>query len=105
MRRREPATPVVHPDEENLLTLRELAELSGLEQALIQELTEAGFLTPAPGRARVFPAPSLTIARRAYRLQVDFDLDESGVVLALTLLQRIETLEARLRELECRLGQ
>lgn len=92
-------------DEENLLTLSEMVELSGLEGGLIQELSEAGFLDLAPGLTGTFRAVSLTVARRAFRLRTDFGLDESGVVLALTLLQRIEALEARLRELECRLGQ
>jgi chaperone modulatory protein CbpM len=97
--------PVLVLDQECLLTLGELAELSGLERTLIQELAEAGLLTMAPGRDQTFTALSLTVARRARRLRADFALEESGVVLALTLLQRIEALEAKVRELQCRSGQ
>lgn len=97
--------PVLVLDEECLLSLDELAEISGLERTLIEELAEAGLLTLAPGRDQTFTALSLTIARRARRLRADFALEESGVVLALTLLQRIEALEASLRELQCRSGQ
>jgi len=94
------------PDEDGPFSLAELTELSGLSQAVIQELLEAGLLEQAAlsGAAWTFKAGSLTLARRARRLRADFELNDSGIVLALTLLQRIEALEARLRELECQLG-
>jgi MerR-like DNA binding protein len=55
------------------------------------------------GADLAFDPSSVTLARRARRLGVDFDLNDAGVVLALTLLSRIEALEERLRELECQL--
>jgi chaperone modulatory protein CbpM len=95
----------VPPDEELALSLADLAELSGLGAPLIQELSEAGLLevTGSTLGGGTYTARSLTVARRARRLRIDFALDEAGTVLALTLFERIETLEARLRELECRL--
>ena len=93
------------PDEDGPLSLAELAEISGLSEAVIRELLEAGVLQEGSfsGAGWSFHAGSLMLARRARRLRADFDLDDSGTVLALTLLQRIEALEARLRELECQL--
>jgi chaperone modulatory protein CbpM len=91
-------------DDSGQLTLSELTELSGLPADVIRELAEAGLLEgEGPGASWTFRWRSVTIARRACRLRTDFDLNESGTVLALTLLQRIELLEARLRELECRI--
>ena len=93
------------PDQDPHFSLAELAELSGLSEAMLQELLEAGLLEEAafPGAAGGLKTGSLVVARRACRLRADFDLNDSGVMLALTLLQRIEALEARLRELECEL--
>lgn len=90
-------------DEDSLLSLAELAELSGLNPPLIQELAQAGLIEITSQAAWTFTARSLGVARRARRLRTDFELDESATVLALTLLRRIEALEARLRELECQL--
>jgi chaperone modulatory protein CbpM len=93
------------PDEDAWFSLAELAERSGLSPAQIQELLEAGLLQEASlsGAAWSFRAGSLVWARRAGRLRADFDLNDAGTLLALTLIQRIEALEARLRELECQL--
>jgi chaperone modulatory protein CbpM len=95
------------PEDESRLSLAELAELSGLSLTLLQELLEAGLLREArlSGAARTFRAESLAAARRAGRLRADFELDDAGTLLALSLLQRIEALEARLRQLECELGK
>lgn len=98
--------PAALPDEDGPFSLAQLAEISGLSEAVIQELLDAGLLEEASfsGAGWSFHARSLSLARRARRLRADFDLNDSGIVLALTLLQRIEALEARLRELECQLG-
>lgn len=95
------------PEPDAWYSLAELAELSGLSQAVILELVEAGLLGEASASraGSAFRAESLMVARRAHRLRADFELDDSATVLALALLQRIEALEARLRELECQLGR
>lgn len=47
--------------------------------------------------------PGAGAQRGAARLKRDFDLNPAGLALALTYLERIRELEARLRRLECRL--
>ena len=52
------------------------------------------------------PPPSarhIVLGRRASRLKVDFDLNLSGLALALTYLERIEEMEAELERLRCQL--
>lgn len=87
------------------ISLTELASGSGLSVQEIRELVELGALAPAaqePGEW-LFSAECLVQARSAARLKRDFDLNVSGLALALTYLERIRELEARLRQLECRL--
>lgn len=94
---------VVVVEEAGNISLAELAELSGLNADSLQELALAGCLG-AVGAADAewsFGSRSIAVARRARRLQIDFGLDENALVLALTLLTRVEELESRMRELEC----
>lgn len=90
-------------DAAHKLSLLELAKASGLCPEEIEALVDFGVLEPltADPSGAHFPAFCLILARRAYRLRVDFELNPSGIALALTYLQRIEDLEARLHELEC----
>jgi hypothetical protein len=84
------------------LTLSELAELSGLSPAELGELVDCGVIRPldltAAGHS--FGGECLTAARTAARLRADFDLQPSGLALALTLLERVHTLEAQMRNLQ-----
>ena len=50
-----------------------------------------------------FPSEALSVARRAARLRDGFELDAPALSLALGLLERIEELQRRVRELECQL--
>lgn len=92
-------------DDQLEVSLDQLARLSGLRPAAIRTLAEAGLLEVRVGhRARLcFSARSIEVARRASRLRADFELNPSGLMLALSLLERIDSLEARLKELECRM--
>ena len=104
-----------YPDQAALLTehvevaLDELARASGLPAEEIVELVEYGVFEPAGGTdpARVpvsswrFSARYITLGQRASRLKADFDLNLSGVALALTYLERIEELEQELIRLHC----
>ena len=86
------------------LRLDELLRLSGLQHEEAHELIELGFLqTDAEEELLFFSTHSLVQARRAARLRRDFDLNISGMVLALSYLERIEELERRIKELECHL--
>lgn len=91
-------------DDETYIELDELGRASGLDTTRIIELTEFGVFEPRrdTGRWR-YSTRCILRARQAARLQRDFELDATGVALALTYLDRIEALERRLRELECQL--
>jgi chaperone modulatory protein CbpM len=93
--------------EQHVLTLPELAELSGLPTAMLQELFDWGAITPLEhGTHEIrFGASALRSARSARRLQADFELDLQGVAVALRLLERIGELEAQLQALRARLPQ
>ena len=90
--------------------LEELVQASGLTVDEIVELVEHGVLVPVsaqPTRATVsawrFSASTIAIGRRANRLKADFDLNLSGLALALTFVERIEELEEELNRLRCEL--
>jgi chaperone modulatory protein CbpM len=72
------------------------------------ELIRCGGMEPRHARgddetAWLFPAEALSVARRAARLREGFELDAPALSLALGLLERIEELQRRVRELECQL--
>ncbi len=91
--------------EQYSFSLAQLSELSGMSEAQLQEMVEYGILTPIDPKARpwMFGADRLLILRRAVRLSRDFDLESAGLVLALTLLDRIHDLEAEVNELRAKL--
>jgi chaperone modulatory protein CbpM len=92
-------------DEHRSLTMTELAELSGLPVAEICDLVETGALKPMPaaGAEQHFSAGCLAVVRTAVRLRSDFELNSSGLALALTLLQRMRDLEQQLRDFQAQL--
>jgi chaperone modulatory protein CbpM len=82
--------------------LEELASLCGLDREILDELAEACCFEPTalPGGQCRFDARSARVVRGARRLGSDFGLDSAGVAVAVSLLARIEGLNARLRDLE-----
>jgi chaperone modulatory protein CbpM len=98
-------TEVLWLDEQQELSLTELAELSGLSEAEIHELVDYGAIVPVDPRAPLptFYADSVVTARTACRLRTVFELDTPGLALALTLLGHIHDLEAQLRDLGAQL--
>ena len=88
-------------EEGQLLTLDELMRVSGLENTEVLELVEFGVLEIQEGEPLRFAVGRVALARTAGRLRRDFGANPAGIALALAYLQRIEELEARLRELEC----
>ncbi len=95
--------------EEHQLSLAELAELSGLPASVLEELVACGAIESSPDRAghpagaRSFGGAAIRTARTARRWMQDFEIDAQGLVLALSLLSRVERLELQLRELRARL--
>lgn len=76
-------------------SLEDLAERSHLSQADLAELIDCGAISLREGHA-------LVAARTAARLRSDFEIDLHGVALAMTLLRRIEELQAELIQLRAR---
>jgi chaperone modulatory protein CbpM len=91
--------------EEHAVSLAELAELTGLPSAVLEELVSAGAITPieAAGTEPRFGAAALSAARHARRLREDFELDVDALPLVLGLFERIDTLEQQVRALRARL--
>jgi hypothetical protein len=95
--------------EEHALSLAELAELSGLPTAVLEELVASGVIEagqgghdPSGGGER-FSAAAIRAARLARRWMQDFEIDTAGLVLALSLQSRVELLELQLRALRARM--
>lgn len=100
-------TEVTWLDQQQQLSLMELAELSGLLEAEVRELMECDAIVPIERHAAVprFSADCVIITRRARRLREDFDLDARGLALAVTLLGRIQELQAQLNQLRAQQPQ
>ncbi len=98
-------TEVLWFDERHELSLRELAERSGLSEGELHELVDAGVIAPVdPDRApRHFRAECIVTAKTACRLRDDFELDAHGLAVALTLIDRVRDLEGQLRDLRAML--
>jgi chaperone modulatory protein CbpM len=91
----------------DVCSFEQLVEVSGLTQDDLLNLVETGIIEPAnrdPDHY-VFQSQCLVVARKARRLRDDFELDAHGLALALSLLDRIDHLQAQLNNLHARLPQ
>ncbi len=73
----------------------EVARSSGLPEELLHELMEFGALSA--GEGGTLPGTCVGRLREAARLREDLELDTPTVALVLRFLEKIETLEARVR--------
>ena len=84
----------------SLLTSDEVAVRCGLHPELIQRLMTLGLIDPEEGYTDRF-RPEVTLRiQRILRLRRDLGVNYNAVALILDLLERIDTLEARLRHFE-----
>ena len=92
-------------DQDVALSLSEIAAMSGLPEDLLRELVDYGaFLPVAPAATPwTFSAASVVVARRAYRLREDFDIDSHALAVLLGFVERIDALQAELRALQARM--
>ncbi len=92
-------------DDEYTFSLAQLSELSGVTEAQLTEMVDEGILSPIDPESGqwVFAADRLVTVRMAVRLRRDFELDPEGLALVVTLLERVRSLEAEVRELRAKL--
>jgi chaperone modulatory protein CbpM len=100
---------MIHEDEftmwmhsQRRISIVELEQSSGLTRDVLRELVDLGALAPDdPGAAEwQFAADCVARLRAAARITRDLELETPALALALSFLERIERLQARLRELE-----
>jgi len=98
-------TQAIWIEDAGAISLTELAERSGLEEARLRDLVDYGALAPIDPSAAAwtFSAECVVTAKTACRLLNDFELEPHGLVVVLTLLERIRALENELRRLHARM--
>ena len=82
-------------------SLAELAELSNLPEAELRQWVEQGVLVPIDPEAAqwVFGVDHSITVRMARRLRKDIAREPDGLSLVVTLLERVQALEAEVRDL------
>jgi chaperone modulatory protein CbpM len=88
-------------DEQRVVSLAELVEVSGLTQEELLELVHGGAIPvrEVRGATYVFSAQTISVARTACRLRDELELDITGLGVALRLLDRVRTLEEEITRL------
>ncbi len=82
------------------ITLAELSRLCECQSQVVRRFVDAGLLEPVnEGTATVFSAASVIRMRKALRLKRDLNLNFDAVALVMELLDRIEELEKKCREI------
>ncbi len=94
-------------DERVHVTISELAECTGVTEAVLRELVEYGALAPADPRAVewTFSADWVVMVRTAARVCQDLELETRALALTLSYLERIHRLEDEVRRLAAQLGE
>jgi len=88
-------------ENETRLTLRQLCDTCAVQAEYIIELVNEGVIEPT-GEERshwCFSGISISRVRKARRLQHDLGVNLAGTALALELIDEIERLHARLRQI------
>ena len=84
-------------DGECTLSFEQFVQVSGQEAAWVLQLFEHDILSSTtPPQRHQFVGDELARARKAYRLQRDFDASLPAVAVMLDLLEEIQTLRQRL---------
>ena len=102
LRSDKPTTTGVIIDEFVEITIEDLCRSCRVDQTMIIGLVDEGIVEPhsvseTPWR---FSGAALPIVKRALRLQIDLELNPSGVAFALDLLDEIERLRHQINLLE-----
>lgn len=84
-------------------SVHEVVEMSGLSQALIDELIACGALPVVVTVSSTYlEAEAVVLAQAARRLRDHFELDDQGLAVAVSLLRRVRMLEAELSDTRAR---
>lgn len=89
------------PARSERLSFTQLQELTGLHPTVVGELIELGWITPerTTAEAYLFRPRDLYRLRKLDRISRDFELPLLGASIVVDLLERIEYLENKVREL------
>lgn len=89
------------PARSERLSFAQLQELTGLDPTIVGELIELGWITPERtlADAYLFRPRDLYRLKKLERIRRDFELPLLGASIVVDLLERIERLENKVREL------
>jgi chaperone modulatory protein CbpM len=92
-------------DEQRVVSLAELVEISGLTREELTELVHGGAIPVREihDHGWTFSARVVSVARTACRLRDELELDLSGLTVALRLLDRVQELEGEIAHLRAQL--
>ena len=95
-------TEAVWLEESGAVTLVQLAQSSGLTENELRDLVELGAIEPLDLDAAEwnFGSHCIAAARAACRLRKDFELEPPALAVILSLLERVEALEAELKHVQ-----
>ncbi len=88
---------------ETHLDVYDVAAETGVHPEFIRRLVRLGLLDPVEAledETLLFEVSAVTLVRKILRLRRDLGLNYAGIGVVLELMERIEVLEARIRELE-----
>ena len=98
---KEVVTVTTVPARSERMSFAQLQELTGLHPTVVGELIELGWITPerTTADAYLFRAKDLYKLRKLDRIRRDFELPLLGASIVVDLLERIDYLENKVREL------
>lgn len=98
---KEVITVTTVPARSERLSFAQLQELTGLHPTVVGELIELGWITPerTTADAYLFRTRDVYRLRKLDRIQRDFELPVYGASIVVDLLERIDYLENKVKEL------
>jgi chaperone modulatory protein CbpM len=98
---KEVITVTTVPARSERLSFAQLQELTGLHPTVVGELIELGWITPerTTAEAYLFRSKDLYRLRKLDRIRRDFELPLLGASIVVDLLERIDYLENKVKEL------
>jgi len=95
-------------DENNLrLSIDQLSQATTLSSEMIIEIVEQGIIDPIGESPEhwCFTSQTVAVAKRAFRLHKDLEIDWSGIALAISLIDELQQLREENRQLQRRLSR